>query len=285
MDPTELLKLLGIVIVVVGFALKLDSILIIMVAAVVTAVVGGMDPAAFLDTLGTSFVSNRSMCIFIMTFVITGTLERNGLRQAAAALIRKLKNASAGMIASVYGVVRVVFAAFNVNFGGVAGFVRPVIMPMEQAAVERDNGKISDSHLEELKGISAGIDNVAWFFGQVLFVGGSGGLLVQGTLAGLGYDVSLVDLAAVQVPVAVVAMIVAIVYYNVLDRRLMRKRAKLAAATSGSGAASGEKDAADAVAAAANKVAEAAEQVAAAADKMASAAGADADDATGKGGE
>lgn len=284
MDPTELLKLLGIVIVVVGFALKLDSILIIMVAAVVTAVVGGMDPAAFLDTLGTSFVSNRSMCIFIMTFVITGTLERNGLRQAAAALIRKLKNASAGMIASAYGVVRVVFAAFNVNFGGVAGFVRPVVMPMEQAAVERDNGNISDKHLEELKGISAGIDNVAWFFGQVLFVGGSGGLLVQGTLAGLGYDVSLVDLAAVQVPVAVVAMIVAIVYYNVLDRRLMRKRAKLAAA-SGLGAASGEKDAADAVAAAANKVAEAAEQVAAAADKMASAAGTGADDASRKGGE
>lgn len=226
MDPAELLKLLGIVIVVAGFALKLDSILIIMVAAIATAVVGGMDPVAFLDTLGTSFVSNRSMCIFIMTFVITGTLERNGLRQAAAALIRKLKNASAGIIVSAYGVVRVIFAAFNVNFGGVAGFIRPVVMPMEQAAVERDGGKIDEKHLEELKGVSAGMDNVAWFFGQVLFIGGSGGLLVQGTLAGLGYDVSLADLAAVQIPVAVVAMIVAIVYYNVIDRRLMRRRAR-----------------------------------------------------------
>ncbi len=225
MDPTELLKLLGIVVVVVGFALKLDSILIIMVAAVVTAVVGGIDPVSFLETLGSSFVSNRSMCIFVMTFVITGTLERNGLRQAAAALIGKLKNASAGIIASVYGVVRVAFAAFNVNFGGVAGFVRPVIMPMEQAAVERDGKKIEGEHLEELKGISAGIDNVAWFFGQVLFVGGSGGLLVQSTLAGLGYEVELLDLAAVQVPVAIFAMIVAIIYYNVLDRRLMKRRA------------------------------------------------------------
>ena len=65
------------------------------------------------------------MCIFIMTFVITGTLERSGLRQAAAALIRKLKNASAGMIVSAYGVVRVLFAAFNVNFGGRRGLHPP----------------------------------------------------------------------------------------------------------------------------------------------------------------
>lgn len=243
MDPTELVKLLGIVIVVVGFALKLDSILIIMVAAVATAAVGGIDPVGFLDTLGSSFVSNRSMCIFIMTFVLTGTLERNGLRQAAAALIRKLRNATSGVIVSAYGLVRVAFAAFNINFGGVAGFIRPVIMPMAQAAVERDGNKISDKHLEELKGISAGMDNVAWFFGQVLFVGGSGGLLVQGTLAGLGYDVSLVDLAAVQVPVAVVAMLVAIVYYNVIDRRLMRRRERVLAAAAGEKGTAGEKGA------------------------------------------
>lgn len=258
MDPAELLKLLGIVIVVVGFALKLDSILIIMVAAVATAVVGGMDPVAFLDTLGTSFVSNRSMCIFIMTFVITGTLERNGLRQAAAALIGRLRNATSGIIVSVYGVIRVLFAAFNVNFGGVAGFVRPIIMPMAQAAVERDGKKISERHLEELKGISAGIDNVAWFFGQVLFVGGAGGLLVQGTLASLGYEVSLLDLARVQVPVAVLAMLIAVIYYNVIDRRLMHRRARVIKATgdatfdeaAGAAApgepASGEKDGEDA---------------------------------------
>ena len=40
----ELLKLLGIVIVIAGFALKLDSILVILVAAVVTALVGGLGP-------------------------------------------------------------------------------------------------------------------------------------------------------------------------------------------------------------------------------------------------
>ena len=38
----ELVKLIGILIVIIGFALKLDSILIILVAAIVTAITGGL---------------------------------------------------------------------------------------------------------------------------------------------------------------------------------------------------------------------------------------------------
>ena len=88
----ELLKLLGIVIVIAGFALKLDSILVILAAAVVTAIVGGLGPVTLLETLGSTFVANRSMAIFIIVMLVTGTLERNGLREAAAALIGKFKS-------------------------------------------------------------------------------------------------------------------------------------------------------------------------------------------------
>lgn len=223
MDPMELLKLLGILIVVVGFALKLDSILIIMVAAVATALVAGMDPVTFLSTMGKSFVSNRSMLIFVMTFVITGTLERNGLKQAAAALMSKFKGATAGIVLAAYGVFRVIFAAFNVGFGGVAGFVRPVIMPMAQAAVEEDGQPIAEEQLEQIKGMAAGMENVTWFFGQVLFVGGSGALLVQSTLAGLGIEVELAPLAAIEVPVCIIATIVAVIFYILKDRKMVQK--------------------------------------------------------------
>ena len=72
MIDLDLLKLLGIVIVIVGFVMKMDSILIIMAAAIVTALVSGMDLVTFLETLGSSFVSNRSMCTFIIVFLVTG---------------------------------------------------------------------------------------------------------------------------------------------------------------------------------------------------------------------
>lgn len=222
----ELLKLLGILIVVIGFVLKLDSILIIMIAAIVTALVAGMDPVTFLETLGSSFVANRSMCVFVMVMVVTGTLERNGLKQAAANLMKKFKNASACVVLAIYGVFRLVFAAFNVSFGGVAGFVRPIVLPMASAAAKKNGKKISEKYEENLKGMASGMENIAWFFGQVLFVGTSGMILVQSTLAGLGYNVELVDLMKVQIPVAIIAVAVAIVYYYLKDKQLSRKETK-----------------------------------------------------------
>ena len=221
-----IIEIIGILIVVIGFVLKLDSILIIMIAAIVTALVAGMDPVTFLETLGSSFVANRSMCVFVMVMVVTGTLERNGLKQAAANLMKKFKNASAGVVIAIYGVFRLVFAAFNVSFGGVAGFVRPIVLPMATAAAKKNDKKISEKYNENLKGMASGMENIAWFFGQVLFVGTSGMILVQSTLAGLGYDVELVDLMKVQIPVAIIAVAVAIVYYYLKDKQLSRKETK-----------------------------------------------------------
>lgn len=219
----EYIKLLGIVIIILGFALKLNSILIIISACIVTALVSGMDIMTFLETLGNSFVSNRSMCTFIIVMLVTGTLERNGLKKAASTLMGKMKNASAGIVLGVYGVFRMLFAAFNVEFGGVAGFVRPIVLPMANAAAEKGNGKISEKHKEELKGMSAGMENIAMFFGQVLFVGGSGMLLVQGTFKDLGYDVSLVDLAKTQIPVALMALGVTITYYMLKNKKIEKQ--------------------------------------------------------------
>lgn len=219
----ELLKLIGVLIVVIGFALKLDSILIIFLAAVATALVGGLGVDGLLETLGTNFVANRGMAIFIMILLVTGTLERNGLKEAAAALMRKVKGATAGKLVCVYGVLRGIFGAFNVGFGGVAGFIRPVLMPMMEGAVKNQGHEPNEEHVEEMKGMASAMENIIWFFFQVLFIGGSGGVLVQGTLASLGYEVELAQLAAVEIPIALIALVVASVYFILRDKKLTKK--------------------------------------------------------------
>lgn len=217
------LVLIGIAIVIVGFALKLDAILIVMAAGLATALIGGLGIDGFLITLGKSFVSNRSMAIFIIVMFVAGTLERNGLKKAATALIGMFKNATPGIVVALYGVMRVVFAAFNVGFGGVAGFVRPVVIPMAVGAITAAGHKPNPKHVDQIKGMASGMENVAWFFGQMLFVGGGGALLVQSTLATLGYDVDLLRLALVEVPVCIIAVVVTAIYYIVKDAKLRRK--------------------------------------------------------------
>ena len=215
-----MIRLIGVAIVIIGFALKVDNIAIILLASFVTGLVGGMSFPAILETLGRTFVANRGMCIFIVVLLVTGTLERNGLREVAAKLIGKVKNATAGMVIGAYGILRLILAAFNVSLGGSAGFVRPVVMPMAIGAVETKYREAKETHVEELKGMGAGMENITWFFGQVLFIGGAGGLLVQSTLQQLGYETSLAELARVEIPVAIFSLIVAAVVYFLKDKRL-----------------------------------------------------------------
>lgn len=51
-------------------------------------------------------------------------------------------------------------------------------------------------------------------------------ILVQSTLAVLGYNVELVDLMKVQIQVTIIAVAVAIVYYYIKDKQLSRRETK-----------------------------------------------------------
>ena len=225
MEFAELIRLVGVLIVIVGFALKLNLILIIFTAMIVTALVGGLGIEGLLTTLGTSFVANRVMAIFIFIFLVLGTLERNGLREAAAKVIGMIKGSTPGSVIAAYGPVRGVLAAFNVSIGGVVGLVRPTVMPMVEGAIRAKGHEPNEEHMEALKGMASGMENIAWFMAQVVFVGGAGGLLVQTTLANLDtpIQVELLDLAIASIPVAVVSIALAAVVYFLKDRKMMKK--------------------------------------------------------------
>lgn len=219
----DYLPLIGILIVIVGFALKWNSIAIVVIAMVVTGLLGRMTPMAILNTIGTSFLSNRSMATFLIILPVVGLLERNGLKETAAKLIQKIKQATPGAVITAYGVLRALLASFNVGLGGVAGFVRPVVYPMAVGSVENKGSKISEEDDEAIKGMASSAENVTWFFGQVLFAGGSGYLLVKGALEPAGYPTDAAKAVAAELPVLICACIVAFVYYNIVSAKMMKK--------------------------------------------------------------
>ena len=104
-----------------------------------------------------------------------------------------------------------------------AGFVRPVLLPMAEGAIESHGHEPDEKHMEDIKGMASSMENITWFFFQVLFVGGAGGILVQTTLKSLGYEVELIELAAAEIPIAIIALVVASVYYITKDKKLMKK--------------------------------------------------------------
>lgn len=219
----ELIKLLGILIIIIGFALKKDAILIIISSAIVTALVGGLGINGLLEVLGSSFINNRSIAIFIVIILVTSTLERNGLKEVAKNLISKIKNISSGSIIGIYAVMRGFFSALNISFGGVAGFVKPIILPMAIGSLESKVKNPNEKHIEELKGMCSSAENIGNFFCNVIFIGSAGALLVQSTLKDLGHNVSLIDLSKAEIPVAITSLVLAVLYYYFKDKMLYKK--------------------------------------------------------------
>ena len=86
-----------------------------------------------------------------------------------------------------------------------------------------ENKEVKEEYIEEVKGMASAMENIAWFFFQVLFVGGAAALLVQSTLSSLGYEVEVIDLAKVSIPIALIALLVSCIYFMIRDTRLRKK--------------------------------------------------------------
>lgn len=217
----ETIKLIGIVIIVLGFAFRLDILAVVVIAGITTGLVSGMGIVEILETMGTSFVGNRLMSLFLLSLPVIAILERYGLKERAAYLISKIKNATAGKILSLYSIIRVISSAFSLRLGGHVQFVRPLILPMVEAAAETDKGsELTEDEEETAKGLSAAMENYGNFFGQNIFPAASGVILIQGTLKELGYVTSLGDLAIAAIPIGIIATILSIIQSFIYDKKL-----------------------------------------------------------------
>ena len=106
----EWIKLIGILIIIIGFILKFDTIAIILIAAVVTGLVAGMDIVEVLSTLGKAFVDQRLVTLFMLTLPMVGLIERFGLKQQASKLISNVKKITTGRLLTLYLIIREIAA-------------------------------------------------------------------------------------------------------------------------------------------------------------------------------
>lgn len=217
------MALIGILIIIIGFALKFNSIAVVILSGVVTGLIADMSISEILTTLGETFVQKREMSLFLLTLPIIGLCERYGLKEKATMLIKKAKGLSTGKIIAGYFFIRELCAAMSVKLSGHPQFIRPLINPLAQAAANSKYGKLEEKDEELIKAYAATSDNYGNFFGQNVFLASSGVLLIAGTLETLGYSADTLQIAKASVPVALIAFILGIVQYYLLDKKLDRK--------------------------------------------------------------
>lgn len=213
--------LIGIVIIVVGFTLKLDVLAVVLTAGIATGIAAKMDFLEILGIIGKAFVDNRLMSILLISLPVIAVLERYGLRERSATLIEKLKNATAGRILGLYMVIRSIASALSIRIGGHVQFIRPLIYPMAEAAAKsHKEQELTEKETEELKSLSAAIENYGNFFAQNIFIGASGLLLIQTTLQENGYNVSLKQLALFSIPMGIIAIIFTFIQVYIYDKKI-----------------------------------------------------------------
>ena len=78
-----------------------------------------------------------------------GTLDPQGCSRPFPVVKEEEQNASAGKVLAIYSVVRTIASALNIRIGGVVQFVRPLVLPMAQAAGEQVKGEKFDNDEEE----------------------------------------------------------------------------------------------------------------------------------------
>jgi len=218
------LPLLGILLVVIGFALRFNPLLVVAVAAILTGLLGGMDFLKVLGTLGHGFNENRYVTITYLVLPVIGILERYGLQQRARTLIGRMRAATTGRILIAYLAFRQLMAAVGlIAVGGHAQMVRPLLAPMAEAAAEKQHGKLDDPTTERVKAMSAATDNVGVFFGEDIFLAVASILLIQGSLKGFGIELAPFQLSVWAIPTAVCAFLIHGARLLLLDRKLARR--------------------------------------------------------------
>ena len=226
--------LLGVAAVVLGFVLRLNPAMVVVVAGFITGAAAGLDPLEVLDVLGRAFTDKRYLLLFLLTLPVIGLLERHGLKEHAQAWVARLRGATMGRLLVAYLLMRQLAAALGLtSLGGHPQTVRPLLAPMAEGAAETRHGALPDDERQRIRAMAAGTDNVGLFFGEDIFIAFGAVLLIQGFFAENGITLEPLQIALWGIPTAICAFAIHSVRVMRFERALARRRAATQAAEPG----------------------------------------------------
>ncbi|MGA9853000.1 MAG: DUF969 domain-containing protein [Gammaproteobacteria bacterium] len=219
-----MLTLIGVLIVIIGFALRVNALLVVTVAGIATGFAGGLHIIAIISEFGRAYTENRYIGLVWLTLPVIGMLERGGLKERAQELISRIKSATTGRVLLLYLAIRQLTATIGLtSLGGQAQMVRPLIAPMAEAAAEARFGELPDKTRYLVRAHAAAVDNVGVFFGEDIFLAMGSVLLIKGFLDENGVHLTPLHIALWAIPTAISVFIIHSVRLILLDRRLRKQ--------------------------------------------------------------
>jgi uncharacterized membrane protein len=216
--------LLGIAIVVIGFARRMNPALVVVVAGVASGLLAGLSVPDLLALLGRSFVSNRALLVLVLTLPTIGLLERAGLRERAHAWIAGLRALTLARLLIAYLAPRQILSSLGLTtIAGHPQTVRPLLAPMAEAAAEKIDPELDEDERERVKALAAATDNVGLFFGEDIFIAFGAVLLIQAFFSQHGIALEPRSIAIWAAPTAVAAFVIHSVRIVLYQRRLRRR--------------------------------------------------------------
>lgn len=217
-------KLIGLAVVVAGFALRLNTLAVIFAAGVSTGLAAGFSWIEIMEMVGRFFTDQRNLTLPVILMVpVVGLLERHGLQQRVAALIRQARVTSAGQVLWLYQCLRELTSMVGLSIGNHASMVRPLIVPMaEAAAQEKGGGKLAPSDSQAIRAQAGAAENTGNFFADDIFVAIGALLLIEGFFDAAKIEVSLRDIQLWSLPTALWVMAAGWWRFRRLDAKLGR---------------------------------------------------------------
>jgi uncharacterized membrane protein len=221
-----MVKLIGVLVVAIGFVLRLNTLLIVVAAGIVTGLVSGLTLNEVMALFGRFFVENRFVTLpVVLMLPVVGLLERHGLQERAAAWIRRVGGATAGRVLLLYHALRGGASAVGINVGNHASMIRPLVVPMAEGAAVAQLGPLPPEDVATLRAHAAASENLGNFFADDIFVAVGPVLLIKGFFDSVGVQVSVWGVALWGMPTALYVLGVGWWRYRRLDARLASKKA------------------------------------------------------------